>query len=343
MARRGPRPAHERLKRLLVMLPWLMQRGEVPVAEMAAHFSLSESELVADLELAAMCGLPPFVDEMIDVFIDEGMVIAGVPRVFTRPLRLTAPEGFGLLAAARAAMALPGADPSGPLGRALDKLAVALGDDVADGVVVQLDRTPQVDRVFAAADAGERLLITYWTPARDEATERQISPRTVFADSGHWYVLADDHRSASERSFRLDRVLGITPTGIFDPPREVALPDPQRWFTDDPDLDRVTFRIPDELLWMVERYPTDSITSDSITSDSTSADSTSADSITSDSTSADSTSIVVMPITSEQWLRRLLLRVGPRARVLDPPRWSTLAAVTARAVLARYEVVRSDI
>ena len=62
--RRGPRPAQERLRRLLLMLPWLMERGEVAIAEMAAHFSLSESELVADIELAAMCGLPPFVDEI---------------------------------------------------------------------------------------------------------------------------------------------------------------------------------------------------------------------------------------------------------------------------------------
>ena len=66
-----------------------------------------------------MCGLPPFVDEMIDVFIDDDMVVVGVPRLFTRPLRLTAPEGFALLAAGRAAMQLPGADPEGPLGRGL--------------------------------------------------------------------------------------------------------------------------------------------------------------------------------------------------------------------------------
>ena len=55
-----------------------------------------------------MCGLPPFVDEMIDVFIDEDVVFVGVPRLFTRPLRLTAPEGFALVAAGRAAMQLPG-------------------------------------------------------------------------------------------------------------------------------------------------------------------------------------------------------------------------------------------
>jgi len=90
-ARRGPRRKADRLRRLLVMLPWLMERGEVPVAEMAARFELTEEELVGDLELAALCGLPPFIDEMIDVFIDEGVVFAGVPRLFTKPLRLTAP------------------------------------------------------------------------------------------------------------------------------------------------------------------------------------------------------------------------------------------------------------
>jgi proteasome accessory factor C len=294
-----------------------MQRGEATVAEMAAHFALTENELVADLELAAMCGLPPFLDEMIDVFIDEGMVYAGVPRVFTRPLRLTAPEGFGLLAAGRAAMMLPGADPEGPLGRALDKLAVALGDNGADDVVIELDRPAQVDQVVVAAEQGERLSITYWTPARDEATERQITPRQVFADGGHWYVLADDHRSASERSFRLDRVLSIAHTGIFDPAREVTLPDTQRWF--DADLDRVTLRLPNELLWMIERYPTDSVTADE-----------------------DGTSVVTMAITSEQWLRRLLLRVGPQAVVIAPERWSQLATETARSVLRRYELVRSE-
>ena len=56
-ARRGPRPTGDRLRRLLVMLPWLMERGEVSVAEMCRRFELSEQELVKDLELAAMCGL----------------------------------------------------------------------------------------------------------------------------------------------------------------------------------------------------------------------------------------------------------------------------------------------
>ena len=108
------RSAEERLQRLLVMLPWLMERGEVPLAEVAQRFRLTPEEVAADLELAAMCGLPPFVDEMIDLFIDDDVVVVGVPRLFTRPLRLTAPEGFALVAAGRAAMQLPGADAARP-------------------------------------------------------------------------------------------------------------------------------------------------------------------------------------------------------------------------------------
>ncbi len=73
------------------MLPWLMERGEVPVAEAAQRFALTEDDVVRDLELAAMCGLPPFVDELIDVFVDDGVIVVGVPRLFTRPLDFLRP------------------------------------------------------------------------------------------------------------------------------------------------------------------------------------------------------------------------------------------------------------
>ena len=71
---KAPRNAEERLQRLLVMLPWLMEVGEVPLADVARRFDMSEADVQKNLELVAMCGLPPFVDEMIDVFVDEGVV-----------------------------------------------------------------------------------------------------------------------------------------------------------------------------------------------------------------------------------------------------------------------------
>ena len=322
-SRKGPRRSGDRLRRLLVMLPWLMERGEVPLADMAARFELSEAELVGDLELAALCGLPPFIDEMIDVFIDEGVVYAGLPRLFTRPLRLTAPEGFALLSSARAAMQLPGADPDGSLARALDKLAAVLGDD---GVVVDVPQPEATEELAAAVTDNARLRVRYWSASRDEATEREITPRSIFADRGNWYVIADDGRSGQSRTFRIDRFEQWERTGAIDPPQEgssvTVPPSGDEWFADG-DVPSVVLRLAPQAHWAAERYPLREEREES-------------------AESAEAGAVVVrMAVASEHWLRTLLLRLGPYAEVLEPAGWHDLAAEAARELLARYDVTDS--
>jgi proteasome accessory factor C len=316
-ARRGPRRSDDRLRRLLVMLPWLMERGEAPVAEMAARFELTEAELIGDLELAALCGLPPFIDEMIDVFIDEGVVFAGLPRLFTKPLRLTAPEGFALLSAGRAAMQLPGADPDGSLARALDKLAGVLGED---GVVVDVPQPPATADLAAAVNDNARLKVRYWSARRDETTEREITPRSIFLDRGDWYVIADDGRSGEVRTFRIDRFEAWTRTGEIDPPAPgfsaVTPPSGDQWFADS-DVPSVVLRLAQSARWAAERYP-----------------------IREEHEDGDAL-VVRMAVASEQWLRTLLLRLGPYAEVLEPAEWHDLGAEVARQLLERYEATAS--
>lgn len=313
IARRGPRPTAERLRRLLVMLPWLMERGEVPVAEMAERFGLTEAQLVSDIELVSMCGLPPYLDELIDVWIDDGVVSTGIPRVFTKPLRLTAPEGFALLAAARVALQLPGAEPDGALARALEKLAAALGDVV----VVDQPQPPATADITDAAERGARLRVTYWSATADGASERVITPRRVFLDRGRWYVIADDHRSGQERTFRVDRIEQWAPTGEVDPPRVVAAPTADEWFLDD-DLRTARLELPAAAGWVVERYPVRTVEQ------------------------RGERLVVELAVTDERWLRELLLRLGSGATVLAPDEWRHLGAEAAAGLLARYEGAGSD-
>jgi proteasome accessory factor C len=298
---------------MLVMLPWLMERGEVPVEEATARFDLNEAELTRDLELVAMCGLPPFVDELIDVFVDEGVIRVGVPRLFTRPLRLNSVEAFELLAAGRAAMELPGADADGPLGRGLDKLAAALGEDDTSGVRIDLDRPDNADAFVDAAGAGERLRIRYWSSSRDEITDRSIVPRQVFADRGRWYVTADDDRSGELRTFRLDRIDAFETTGEFVESTGGELPTPGSWFTDG-SVPRSVVRLGPSARWVVERYPVDSV----------------------DEPDDDGWVTARLPVASEQWFVRTLVRLGPHVEVLEPPEWRDLGSVTAARVLERY-------
>jgi proteasome accessory factor C len=304
---RGPTPADVRLRRLLVMLPWLMERGRAPLAEMAATFRVSEKELVRDLELASLCGLPPYVDELVDVYIDDGWVEAGVPRLFTRPLRLSAKEGFSLLAAGKAAMAVPGADPDGPLARALAKLEQGL--DAVGALTVDIERPALLDQVAAAVERSERLAITYWSAWRDERTDRVIEPLRVYADGGRWYVIADDvSHDRAERLLRVDRIEALRATGERFTPRAVAVPD-------EPlvgDADEVTVRVPSSARWVVESYPTSRVTDrgDHL--------------------------VVSLPITGDPFLVRLLLRAGPDAAVESPAARDAVVRETAARLLRRY-------
>lgn len=325
----GPRNAQDRLRRLLVMLPWLMDVGEVELSTVAARFDMTEAQVQRDLELVAMCGLPPFVDEMIDVFVDDGMVFVGVPRLFTRPLRLTAPEGFALLAAGRAAMELPGADPHGPLGRGLAKLASALGsvdggraagaeepagaDDTA-GVAVDLSRPAFTEEVLEASANADELRVRYYSPTRDASTERLVVPRHVFVDAGNWYVVADDDRSGERRTFRIDRIETLEATGRRVP-TDVPASAPEAFFLD-ADLPRAILRLSPAGRWVAEQYPVDEVRE----------------------VAPPGWVEVTMPVASERWLSRLLIRLGPDAEVVSPQRARTAAADMARSILARYDI-----
>lgn len=317
----GPRNAEDRLARLLVMLPWLMEVGEVPLADVAARYDLTEAQVQKDLELVAMCGLPPFVDEMIDVFVDDGLVFVGVPRLFTRPLRLTAPEGFSLLVAARAAMELPGADADGPLGRGLTKLARALSDagvvaagPATSGVAIDLDRPPFTDQVVDAAANDAELSIVYFSPARDERTERAIVPRHVFVDAGNWYVVADDDRSGERRTFRVDRIDELRPTGRVVPTDDGVVA-PANFFVDE-DLPVAVLHLAPAAQWLLDRYPVR------------------------DRRDIDAPSgwcEVTLPVASDRWLARLLVRLGRDAVVVSPMEAEAEAAALASRMLERYE------
>lgn len=294
------------------MLPWLMEQGEVPLGEVAARFEIDESDLIADLELVAMCGLPPYVDEMIDVFVDEGTVFVGVPRLFTRPLRLTRDEAFELLVAGRAAMQLPGADVGGALNRGLRKVAAALGEDDT-GVLVMSVTPDEVVALSTAIGGGRRVRLAYRSADDAEPTERGVTPFGVRHIDGHWYLWAHDDRRGSLRTFRVDRISMI----IDDGPAQVQAPgdlqlDRVEWFG--ADVPRVLLRLAPAARWVLERFPIDEVSDPD----------------------SDGWRLARVPVTSERWLARLLLRLGTDAQVIEPQEYIDLGAVTAAAVLARY-------
>ncbi len=120
---------------------------------------MSEKELVAELELAACCGTPPYTpDTLMEIEVSEHSVRAFLPAEYARPRRLTPAEGFAVAASARLLLAVPGSDDDA-LRRALAKLEAALGSREAVGL--EVDAPVHLAIVREAAESGRGLEVDY--------------------------------------------------------------------------------------------------------------------------------------------------------------------------------------
>jgi len=238
MIRRGPRPVNIRLRRLLVMLPWLMERQTVSTQEMADHFGMTVADLVADLTLASMCGVSQDPRDLIDLWVDDDEVHFGIPKYFERPLRLTVPEAFSLIASATAAQQLPGMDRTGSLSRAIPKVSQAIDLNLDDSFVVELETPESVEGLSAAIRNSVVIEFDYWSVATGQSAQRRVAPLEVFLDQDHWYLRAHDLAAQAERTFRLDRLEQLvmtTETHGF-----IATPRPE-WFAHSDEQRKVLF------------------------------------------------------------------------------------------------------
>jgi proteasome accessory factor C len=328
---RSPSNFAPRLRRMLLMVPWLLESGGSTVAELAERFGVSEDDVVRDLNLVMCCGVPPYgAEHMITVMLDDdGSVLAWKGPFFNRPMRLTPTEGFAVLAAGRTLLAVPGASAGGPLASALDKLEAALGSEpvgssssssssgAARSVEVDLEAPPLLGVVQAAVTERSRLAVEHWSAWRDEVTARVLDPLLVFTSDGRWYVTAVDSLRGEVRHFRVDRLASAEPTGeTFEPPEGAPVAPPASVFSGGSDTVEVELVLPASARWVAEAY-------DVVSEES-------------DDGLADGRFRVRLAVAGERWLERLLLRVGPEAVVVSPPELLGVGAAAARRLLSRY-------
>ena len=302
-----------RLRRLLAVVGWLAQVGEAPIAEAARRFGMGEKELVAELELAACCGTPPYTpDTLMEIEVSEHSVRAFLPPEFGRPRRLTPAEGFAVAASARLLLAVPGSEDDA-LRRALAKLDAALGSREAVGLDV--DAPEHLAAVREAVDGGRAIEIDYHSGSRDELTTRAVDPVQVVTIDGHWYLDAYCHRAGDMRRFRVDRIGAIRMLDQPAEPASVRTRPMEEMFVPGPGALEVHLELGRAAQWVPESVPVRAVARDE------------------DGTVTD----VVLDVSGMAWFERLLLQLGPAARVVSPPELTGLAADAAHRVLARYE------
>lgn len=312
MSPAGRPSADARLRRILAMVPWVVSANGPTVEEVCQRFAVTPAQLTSDLELLFLCGVPPYgVGDLIEAGISKGRVWIQLADYFAAPLRLTPAEGLAVLAAGAGLLATEGTDPAGPLARALDKLAVALGvaaDDVVDVTLGSTD-AGMLEQLRGAVRDNRQVRIEHYSYGRDEWNERTVDPYLVFSAGGQFSLYGWCHRAGAERRFRLDRirraeVLDTT----FAPPDRVV---PPPIFEAGPDDVEVVLDLAPEARWVIESHPVDDVEEQ-----------------------PGGVTRVRLRVSHRPWLERLLLRLGPAATVVAGA--EGVAGDAAARILRRY-------
>ncbi|MEU2118197.1 WYL domain-containing protein [Streptomyces sp. NPDC016459] len=315
--------AIDQTRRMLSLVTYLRERPGAHVADVARAFGITEDELISDLDVLPMCGTSFRGGDLLDIDTDGDRIWWRNPSALSAeaaaPLRLAADEATALLVAARAVATLPGLRESDreALLRATAKLEAAAGE--AAGASSRLSVTFESEGgVFAEVDRAiserRRLWVRYYSPARDELTEREVDPIRLFA-VGHTYMEAWCRLSEARRTFRLDRVVEIRILDEHAAPPELELRDLSAGLVqpsaDDPE---VVIEVGPGGRWVAEYYPHDRA-----------------------GELSDGGLRITLRTPDPASLRRLALRLGSDGRIVAPQELADNARTAAAAALAAYE------
>jgi proteasome accessory factor C len=310
----------ERLARLLNLVPYLLARPGVEVAQAAADLGATEAQVRDDLELLWVCGLPGYgPGDLIDMAFDGDRVTITYDAGIDRPLRLRPDEATALVVALRMLAETPGIAQRDAILRALAKIESAAGDVADAPIAVQSPNGDSGDdrlaTVRAAVERGRAVRITYYTATRDESTERIIDPMRVIVVADRSYVEAWCRRADAVRLFRVDRIDALTELdeASAPPPQAQSTVVDEQVFRPSRELPSITVRIGRGDRWITEYYPVESV--DEITPEEW---------------------LVTLRVSDLDWARRFVLGLGPGVDVIAPKELAESVRGAILEALAAY-------
>ena len=297
--------AVDRVTRVLDLVPFILENPGIEVSVLAAKFSISEKQILADLELIFMCGLPGYTPyELIDLAFEDGVVTVIDPQVLDKPRVFTEVEAVVLnLGLSIIKNAINDPDQV----KSIDDLQKKIGAKFTSisEISFTTNKPAFYDQVSEAINMNAAVNLTYNSISRDEVSDRFVIPKRIYLAQGNFYFIAIDTNSNQERHYRMDLILNCeisnsVPTNIFS-------------FAD---IDEsFEFKIQSTNKYLTERY------SDLFTGVSQQGD----------------VYLAQGRMNNPQWLKRLVISNAPDLQLLEPAFLKEEIREQVRSTLGLYE------
>lgn len=260
--RRRPMQAQDKLAFLLALVPYLMDRDRVSVAEAAAHFGVEPEQLRDAVRLIAVSGVPgetnayqpgDLFDIAWDDFEENDRIVLTHQVAIDDSPRFSAREAAALIAGLQYLTSLPENADRDVIGSLMAKLARGASAAPSEMAVARSETDEALAVIRDAVIAGTRLDFDYRN-SRGERERRRVDPLRVESIDQDWYLRGWDHARTALRTFRLDRIENLTATDvpIAYSPGDVTLP--ETLFEGTPDDQLVAIEVSASAIPLIEDY-----------------------------------------------------------------------------------------
>lgn len=204
-----------RAVRLLDLVPYLRAHPGVSIAEVARVFEITVPELMKDLNLLFLCGLPGYTPlELIDISFDDGVIVVKDPQNLDMPRRFSEEEALVVrIALAALEDSVPHARRS-KVEELRRKVTSIFQSEIPDSALIfRGDRAKDNLAVIQRAIANEkRVRIKYANPTKNEVTERTITPHRIEVEGDRTLIESWCDLATGRRRFNLANIESVVLT-----------------------------------------------------------------------------------------------------------------------------------
>ena len=202
--------AIQRAARALDLVPFVSENPGISIGDLAKRFDVSEKQIIKDLELIFLCGLPGYTPyELIDLTFEDGLVTIIEPQLLDKPRQFSETEaviinlGLNLL---KNSSSNP--DQHKTIDALISKLSkkfLAVNQTTLDDI----SKPACFEEISQAINSNSIVQFKYMSLASDTLTNRKVQPVQIVLKNGKYYLTAIDQVLKSERTFRIDLISNL--------------------------------------------------------------------------------------------------------------------------------------
>jgi len=206
-----------RFDRITAILLILQTKRLTTAQEISERFSVSLRTVYRDIRTLENAGLPIISEAGLGYFLEKGFQLP--------PVMFSKEEALALFVAEKFIQQSSDMVTKTAYQNALHKIKSVLNQDKKDHleslekrIEVQhtqdhrTDNDPWLTEVQQGIAQSHILKIDYFTPSRQQNTERNVEPIGLYFYSRHWHLIAWCREREDFRDFRLDRILSLSDT-----------------------------------------------------------------------------------------------------------------------------------